>query len=108
MLGGRRTYVTPNLHCVLGCKTPAASQRQTIPVELLIALPAQTFIKLLGRIIVDRRLQGRSEEHTSELQSLRHLVCRPLLRKQVHTTERQESRHLVLPQLHPPQHPRST
>src|SRR5258705_9858158 len=29
----------------------------------------------------DRRLAGRSEEHTSELQSLRHLVCRLLLEK---------------------------
>src|ERR1039458_10460707 len=32
----------------------------------------------------DRRelaLEGRSEEHTSELQSLRHLVCRLLLEK---------------------------
>src|SRR5471030_2385828 len=28
-----------------------------------------------------RRLQSRSEEHTSELQSLRHLVCRLLLEK---------------------------
>src|SRR5262245_64067130 len=27
------------------------------------------------------RLSGRSEEHTSELQSLRHLVCRLLLGK---------------------------
>src|SRR5258705_5009326 len=26
---------------------------------------------------------GRSEEHTSELQSLRHLVCRPLLEKKI-------------------------
>src|SRR5258705_1049079 len=28
-----------------------------------------------------RQLQDRSEEHTSELQSLRHLVCRLLLEK---------------------------
>src|SRR5438045_4745007 len=28
-----------------------------------------------------RRTVGRSEEHTSELQSLRHLVCRLLLEK---------------------------
>src|SRR5205814_3815955 len=27
----------------------------------------------------------RSEEHTSELQSLRHLVCRPLLEKKKHS-----------------------
>src|SRR5437899_11268762 len=29
-------------------------------------------------------LHGRSEEHTSELQSLRHLVCRLLLEKKNH------------------------
>src|SRR5262245_63967660 len=28
-----------------------------------------------------QRRRERSEEHTSELQSLRHLVCRPLLEK---------------------------
>src|SRR5947199_5011564 len=38
----------------------------------------------LGRLILRLtlcRLGGRSEEHTSELQSLRHLVCRLLLEK---------------------------
>src|SRR5258705_2190522 len=30
----------------------------------------------------------RSEEHTSELQSLRHLVCRLLLEKKTNNTER--------------------
>src|ERR1035438_10679140 len=29
-------------------------------------------------------IEGRSEEHTSELQSLRHLVCRLLLEKNTH------------------------
>src|SRR5262245_63044982 len=33
-----------------------------------------------------RATHGRSEEHTSELQSLRHLVCRLLLEKKKHTT----------------------
>src|ERR1039458_1858316 len=41
----------------------------------------------------------RSEEHTSELQSLRHLVCRLLLeitiRSEEHTSELQSLRHLV-------------
>src|SRR5258705_3837242 len=37
----------------------------------------------------------RSEEHTSELQSLRHLVCRLLLGKKKHTSELQSLRHLV-------------
>src|ERR1035438_702188 len=41
----------------------------------------------------------RSEEHTSELQSLRHLVCRLQLEKKInneeHTSELQSLRHLV-------------
>src|ERR1035438_10615823 len=32
----------------------------------------------------DQSLRYRSEEHTSELQSLRHLVCRLLLEKKKH------------------------
>src|ERR1035438_10930760 len=33
-----------------------------------------------------RQDRGRSEEHTSELQSLRHLACRLLLEKKKNTT----------------------
>src|SRR5437870_11425598 len=33
------------------------------------------------------RLDGRSEEHTSELQSRGHLVCRLLLEKKKHATQ---------------------
>src|SRR5262245_66616311 len=32
-------------------------------------------------VLVERELAKRSEEHTSELQSLRHLVCRLVLEK---------------------------
>src|SRR5205814_9921010 len=39
--------------------------------------PEVTLIVLL----IDERPEERSEEHTSELQSLRHLVCRLLLEK---------------------------
>src|ERR1035441_11115263 len=39
--------------------------------------------------------QLRSEEHTSELQSLRHLVCRLLLGKKEQTSELHSLRHLV-------------
>src|SRR5437899_8339762 len=34
-----------------------------------------------GRVRIQRPASSRSEEHTSELQSLRHLVCRLLLEK---------------------------
>src|SRR5262249_60926148 len=38
-----------------------------------------------GLVLPDRALEHRSEEHTSELQSLTNLVCRLLLEKQTHT-----------------------
>src|ERR1035438_6455715 len=41
----------------------------------------------LGRIEVEGQTDSRSEEHTSELQSLRHLVCRLLLGYEEHTSE---------------------
>src|SRR5437899_5402260 len=40
-----------------------------------------------GPLDTDMRLTLRSEEHTSELQSLRHLVCRLLLEKKKHDTD---------------------
>src|SRR5205814_10041503 len=50
---------------------------QTCPQDI-------TINDLLGGVTVgpgDNTFQKRSEEHTSELQSLRHLVCRLLLEK---------------------------
>src|SRR2546425_6881423 len=37
--------------------------------------------ELPGQLVVARQAVGRSEEHTSELQSLAYLVCRLLLEK---------------------------
>src|SRR2546425_7542401 len=48
------------------------------------ARPSSRWRMRAGRRIADRRsplLQARSEEHTSELQSLAYLVCRLLLEK---------------------------
>src|SRR5437899_4682908 len=39
----------------------------------------------VGRVGIAHPSQARSEEHTSELQSLRHLVCRLLLEKKKKT-----------------------
>src|SRR5258706_2580244 len=47
---------------------------------------------ILGR---DAALAGRSEEHTSELQSLTNLVCRLLLEIREHTSELQSLTNLV-------------
>src|SRR5437899_9901872 len=50
-----------------------------------IAAPARVFRKFLIPIAVIMPGTARSEEHTSELQSLRHLVCRLLLEKKTNT-----------------------
>src|SRR5690625_7014048 len=40
---------------------------------------------------------GRSEEHTSELQSRGHLVCRLLLEKKKHNTDRKKNHNCIRP-----------
>src|SRR5262245_65349340 len=47
--------------------------------------PSQVLGQEVGAAVAPRRL-FRSEEHTSELQSLRHLVCRLLLEKKKYNT----------------------
>src|SRR3712207_8335172 len=50
-----------------------------------------------GRAHRQRRLAGRSEEHTSELQSRQYLVCRLLLEKKNRDTDtRQRNKELIL------------
>src|SRR5262245_65200277 len=44
----------------------------------------------VARRRVEGQLHARSEEHTSELQSLRHLVCRLLLEKKKKRSRRSE------------------
>src|SRR5947199_3615672 len=43
----------------------------------------------------DEKFLTRSEEHTSELQSLRHLVCRLLLEKKKKTVTKNKTTHRV-------------
>src|SRR5436853_4481561 len=45
----------------------------------------------IDRLDVRVVLRGRSEEHTSELQSLRHLVCRLLLEKKKKQKTKQQN-----------------
>src|SRR5205814_9145444 len=42
---------------------------------------------------------SRSEEHTSELQSLRHLVCRLLLEKKKNTNNNTYLKYIIKPQI---------
>src|SRR2546425_4725545 len=43
--------------------------------------PAQLTVRLVGQVMLGGLMSSRSEEHTSELQSLAYLVCRLLLEK---------------------------
>src|SRR2546429_2750098 len=56
-----------------------------------VSLPALLTSRSMGRVSSVRRAStSRSEEHTSELQSRLHLVCRLLLEKKKH-------RHVIAP-----------
>src|ERR1041384_8826267 len=63
------------------------------------ALPILTHLGALRQVGTRARERdaqlGRSEEHTSELQSLAYLVCRLLLRKKQRTSELQSLAYLV-------------
>src|ERR1039458_5334256 len=61
----------------IACGLPAAPMHQSYKRRSKErGLAASTVI---GTLQVRERMDQRSEEHTSELQSLRHLVCRLLL-----------------------------
>src|SRR5258705_4364961 len=63
---------------------PGTSTTPASVIGAAVSLPAKA---ITGRpqAMPAMRLLRRSEEHTSELQSLRHLVCRLLLEKKKHT-----------------------
>src|ERR1035441_10766862 len=65
-----------------GCALPPLWSVETHPPDALVG-PSQTH-----RCGIFARGQRRSEEHTSELQSLRHVVCRLLLGKNTIAIER--------------------
>src|SRR5205814_8589261 len=69
---------TLSLHDALPISAGATIVMITHDTGLADQLPRQIRV-LDGEVISDRT--KRSEEHTSELQSLRHLVCRLLLEK---------------------------
>src|SRR5438045_7236302 len=66
--------------------TRRSSDLRVVPDDRLLAAPGRHRRSGVGEgeadhVVADRHAGPRSEEHTSELQSLRHLVCRLLLEK---------------------------
>ena len=71
--------------------TLRATYLSTLSMVATLAFPAGTGVAFVAQELVDTVLgdrwhaaSGRSEEHTSELQSRRNLVCRLLLEKKKH------------------------
>src|SRR5262245_63957277 len=63
----------------VGAALPAEGGR-TMPTRWLLRSGACASVALVAAVVA-ASCDDRSEEHTSELQSLRHLVCRLLLEK---------------------------
>src|SRR5690606_41906149 len=61
---------------------------QVADAELQLGVERVITVAQLDVMVDDRRNIGRSEEHTSELQSRENLVCRLLLEKKNYTLKR--------------------
>src|SRR2546422_7518459 len=66
------------------------------PIRIVRAAPQQMIDYVLcvtrdGTLVVGARTETRSEEHTSELQSRLHLVCRLLLEKKKNKNKQHNS-----------------
>src|SRR5437899_7527406 len=88
----RATSCPPSLHGddqsrrSVGYKAGAESRDRDLNTSVYVDRVASWTVDTSSRHsgpawVAKRRLSERSEEHTSELQSLRHLVCRLLLEK---------------------------
>src|SRR5438552_10655958 len=57
------------------------SDHRARPVEVALQSSGNLLVRAIAHLVVLVDVNGRSEEHTSELQSPDHLVCRLLLEK---------------------------
>src|ERR1035438_10641187 len=73
---------TRSLRCGSAVMRPVKPSRSTsIQFGAGAWAVASRAARMVGFFLLASRTETRSEEHTSELQSLRHLVCRLLLEK---------------------------
>src|ERR1035441_1343102 len=100
LAAGATSAVIASSACVPGKAAPGAETQSALPGNgpaqhpFLYAaewdtrkpLDQSIFIVRGGKVVWQYSIPLRSEEHTSELQSLRHLVCRLLLEKKKNRT----------------------
>src|SRR5258705_10013113 len=77
---------TLSLHDALPISAPLVIEPSVTVIGLAPALTRVIAPFLPEETVAMPSLKERSEEHTSELQSLRHLVCRLLLEKKMATS----------------------
>src|SRR2546422_7818917 len=83
-LARRLAQIVEAQQCRIPCHLQPLSKRGEDQLAHLTPIPAAAERRDLGNLAC--RLQQRSEEHTSELQSRLHLVCRLLLEKKKRQT----------------------
>src|SRR3712207_7749211 len=74
---------TLSLHDALPIYTEQikGNRTQIVVTEIPYQVNKSYLLQKIAELVKDRKLQDRSEEHTSELQSRQYLVCRLLLEK---------------------------
>src|ERR1039458_5709728 len=83
MVVGSGNVETPGTGFSLGCQSPASPSKIPQSLNSLRGLATPSRLALCSPGIENSRRVSRSEEHTSELQSLRHVVCRLLLEQKL-------------------------
>src|SRR5690554_6443612 len=79
-------YITPRSNCALACPCSAALRYHAAACDAFLGTPSPLAymtprLNCALATPCSAALRNRSEEHTSELQSRPHLVCRLLLEK---------------------------
>src|SRR5437899_10015185 len=90
------TLALPAASAIFFCNVPATTEIYTLSLHdaLLISGPRRDEPRGAPSRARARARPRRSEEHTSELQSLRHLVCRLLLEKKKMIAMHDEQTHI--------------
>src|SRR5262245_62636104 len=74
---------------------PASTSRPLMRIAVIVPPSLEPRARPRRAAIDSRASRPRSEEHTSELQSLRHLVCRLLLEKKKENKELQQLQYVT-------------